>query len=219
LRFDQRDAGASRDSKTIYSIGDLAEDASALINSLGFPKVHVFGIATGGMIAQELASRFPQTVDRLILGATALRGSANDNARSKLAFYLGGALGNEDPRVRDAAELFYSRGSPSFRAELIDSLLAIRQLRDEEKRARRIRAVQSFNMMNHMSNIEASTLVLAAREDQLVQPADSWALAQRIPRANFLMLSDLGHHFYRQAPRLTVQIAKHFLNGNAESIR
>jgi 3-oxoadipate enol-lactonase len=216
LRFDQRDAGGSPDAQSSYSMRDLADDAAGLVSAMGFEMVHVLGAAFGGMLAQELAYTHPQVVDRLILAGTGIHGGVNDSARAKLTHYVSGAAANDDPRVRQAAELFYDTKSPSFDTSLIDSLIAIRQRRDESKRSRRIHAVGSFTAVGRSSAIQAPTLVLTAREDQLVAPEESWRLAQMISRASLFMFGELGHHFYRQAPALTVQIIKQFLLGGAE---
>src|SRR6478672_13668769 len=78
VRFDNRDIGRSTHttgkpptiaqmlmrSKRVarYDLGDMAEDAALLVEKLGLAPVHVIGASMGGMIAQTLAARRPQTV-------------------------------------------------------------------------------------------------------------------------------------------------------------
>ena len=219
LRFDQRDAGASQESECRYSMRDLADDAAALLNALEIDRTTVLGTSFGGMIAQELALSYPTKIDRLILAGTASHGRANDDAREKLAPYLSAAFANDDPRVRQAAELFYYTQGPSYAPALIDTLIAIRQRREEPRRSRRVHAVHSFEAADQLPTLRPPTLVLTGKADRLVAPLESWRLAQMIPRATLLMLGELGHHFYRQAPALTIQIARDFLIASTDPAR
>src|SRR5258708_39360820 len=57
IAYDQRDSGATRNPPEPYGLGELADDAAALIAALGHPRAHVFGASLGGVIAQALAAR------------------------------------------------------------------------------------------------------------------------------------------------------------------
>ena len=70
IAYDQRDSGATRNPPLSYSLADLADDAAALIRGLGYDRAHVMGTSLGGLIAQALAARHPDSIDRLILSST-----------------------------------------------------------------------------------------------------------------------------------------------------
>ncbi|MBK9375371.1 MAG: alpha/beta fold hydrolase [Holophagales bacterium] len=53
-----------------FGMGDLADDAAAVMEAAGAGPASVFGISMGGMIALELALRHPGHVSALALGAT-----------------------------------------------------------------------------------------------------------------------------------------------------
>src|SRR5690349_22422157 len=55
LRFDNRGIGASSKPAGPYSSRMLADDAKALVDSLGISDFHLVGVSMGGMIAQEYA--------------------------------------------------------------------------------------------------------------------------------------------------------------------
>src|SRR5260370_31743204 len=66
IAHDQRDSGATRNPPTSYGLGELADDAAALIAALGHERAHVFGTSLVGVISQALAARHPERVDRLV---------------------------------------------------------------------------------------------------------------------------------------------------------
>jgi 3-oxoadipate enol-lactonase len=59
LRFDNRGVGASSKPAGPYSSEMLADDAKALVDSLGIADFHLMGVSMGGMIAQEYALSYP----------------------------------------------------------------------------------------------------------------------------------------------------------------
>jgi 3-oxoadipate enol-lactonase len=59
LRFDNRGIGASAKPAGPYSSRMLADDAKALVDSLGITDFHLMGVSMGGMIAQEYALAYP----------------------------------------------------------------------------------------------------------------------------------------------------------------
>ena len=83
VRYDNRDTGRSsrirarvtrgqlvrafsgRRTKAPYSMGDLAGDAVALMDHLGWDSAHVAGISMGGMIVQTIAVEHPGRVRSL----------------------------------------------------------------------------------------------------------------------------------------------------------
>jgi pimeloyl-ACP methyl ester carboxylesterase len=67
---DNRGSGASSTPGGPYSTAEMADDYAGLIRSLGTGPVRVAGISMGGAIAQELALRHPELVERLVLVST-----------------------------------------------------------------------------------------------------------------------------------------------------
>jgi pimeloyl-ACP methyl ester carboxylesterase len=76
-RFDNRDAGHSTRlteygkpsglrmwlrpaSAAAYRLEDMAADAIAVLDDIGWPAAHLVGFSQGGMIAQVVAGRYPQ---------------------------------------------------------------------------------------------------------------------------------------------------------------
>ena len=67
LTYDQRGLGRTDKPDGPYSMAQYAEDAAQLLDAVGWQSCHVIGVSFGGMVAQELAIRFPARVRKLVL--------------------------------------------------------------------------------------------------------------------------------------------------------
>jgi 3-oxoadipate enol-lactonase / 4-carboxymuconolactone decarboxylase len=70
LRIDTRGHGQSDAPKGDYSLRLLAEDIAAVMDDVGIPRAAVAGVSLGGMMAMELALKYPARVSALALICT-----------------------------------------------------------------------------------------------------------------------------------------------------
>jgi 3-oxoadipate enol-lactonase len=77
ILFDNRDAGETSRSPDLYTLAQMASDAAGLLDALGEPKAHVFGVSMGGMIAQHFALNHADQLNKLILGCTMAGGGCS----------------------------------------------------------------------------------------------------------------------------------------------
>jgi 3-oxoadipate enol-lactonase len=70
LRLDNRGIGASSKPAGPYSSRMLADDAKALVDSLGITDFHLMGVSMGGMIAQEYALAYGADLRSATFGCT-----------------------------------------------------------------------------------------------------------------------------------------------------
>src|SRR3954451_10928884 len=69
LSYDHRDTGRSSRTPWPYVAAQMAGDAMAVLDAAGVEQASVYGISLGGMVAQEVALRYPRRVRALVLGA------------------------------------------------------------------------------------------------------------------------------------------------------
>jgi 3-oxoadipate enol-lactonase len=94
ITIDHRGHGRGLRSDHRFELDDVADDAAALIESLGVGPVIAVGYSMGGPVAMLLARRHPQLVRALVVQATALEwcSSMLDRVRWKTARIIGPLL-------------------------------------------------------------------------------------------------------------------------------
>lgn len=212
IAYDQRDSGATRNPPTPYGIGEMADDAAALIAGLGHERAHVFGTSLGGVIAQVLAARHPQRVDRLILSSTFRAGvpppSINPEAFPRLAALRAGLPGT----AAEIATYFFPTHHIAAHPEVIDIFTG--NSRDAAHRQRRA-AILARPAESDLAAITAPTLIMAGAEDRLIPPAHTLSLAKDIAGARAVSLAGIGHVGTLQDPHAVAREVRAFLLADA----
>src|SRR5262249_7366371 len=102
LRFDNRGIGRSDRPAGPYSSRMLADDAKALVDSLGIKDFHLMGVSMGGMIAEEYALAYGSDLKSLTLACT--YGTADAFCQTMFAMWADLAKAIDVPFVmRDVA--------------------------------------------------------------------------------------------------------------------
>lgn len=195
LAYDPRGFGRSSGAAPVRTIAAMADDAAGLAAAAGWRRYHVFGASMGGMVAQELALRHPDAVDRLVLGVTNPGGAyaGHVGAHEIRGLDTAAMLQAADTRQDDA----WMRANPDtvrqaeqrFRAtwdalEADPSALAAYQAQ--------VDAARAHDTSDRLGAIAIPTLVFGGRYDGSCSPEVTGALAGRIPGARF-ELFEAGH--------------------------
>jgi 3-oxoadipate enol-lactonase len=212
IAYDQRDSGATRNPPTAYGIGEMADDAAALIAGLGHERAHVFGTSLGGVIAQVLAARHPQRVDCLVLSSTFRAGvpplSINPEVFPRLAALRAGLPGT----AAEIATYFFPARHIAAHPEVVGIFSG--NSRDAGQRQRRA-AILARPVESNLAAITAPTLVLVGAEDRLIPPAHTLSLAKEIAGARTVSIAGLGHVGTLQDPHAVAREVLAFLRADA----
>ncbi len=180
VTFDYRGTGGSRGPVDDWTTSWFADDAAAVIESLG-ERAIVYGTSMGGRVAQFLAARHPALVDRLILACTSPGGQQAHERTPEVRKLLLNA------RTRTLRELFYTDDWDGHSHLFGDSTMTA-----GESRAH-LRASNRHDAWDVLPTIQAPTLVLHGTDDRMVPSANAPLLAKRIPGA-VLHLHEGGRH-------------------------
>lgn len=212
IRYDNRGAGRSPAPWRPTSIPELAGDAVRLLDALGLDSAHVYGLSMGGMVAQELAIRFPDRVRALVLG-----GTSHGGPRAVL------------PSPRVAAALTSRSAPAAVRAELVGRALFTPEFRAREPELVRRHLgllarhrTSARGLLSHLTaatyhdtrarlrRISAPTLVLHGARDELTPVANARLLARAVPGAD-LRLVDAGHAYLLERPQESYRLFHEWL--------
>jgi 3-oxoadipate enol-lactonase len=215
IAYDQRDSGDTKNPTAPYSLVDLGDDAAALIHGLGYDRAHVMGTSLGGLIAQVLAARHPERIDRLILSSTWKVNKSplevNANVFRMLASYRADTVANA-PKI---AEFFFPSELLRERPELIDRFRG--ESRDEGQKARR-GALLAQPVVAELAMFYRPTLLLAGLDDRLIPNAETFALESDLAHVETKTIADVGHVSSIQAPERVADAVITFLNSRKKAI-
>jgi 3-oxoadipate enol-lactonase len=178
-------------------VSDLASEVVALMEHLRIKKTHLLGTSLGGFVAQELAIKRPELVERLILVCTSYgRGGPESMSPWALSDMTGGLPSLSVERaVRRGLRTATSEAYRAERAEEFERIVRWR-LADSPSLSsyyEQMRAGARFDASEEVGRITAPTLVIHGAEDRYVPVANAVALAQAIPDARLRILDKAGH--------------------------
>ena len=198
VAFDNRGVGASSGSPS-DSVEQMASDAIAFIEAMGFAQVDLFGLSMGGMIAQDIVLKAPQLVRKMILAATGPAGGEGISTVARVAHWdlLRGLLTGQDPKQF----LFFTRTPGGIEAgkAFLARLKERSESRDKEitiaAYLAQLRAVKAWGRKRpaDLSEVRQPVLIVNGDDDRMVPTANSRELARRLPNSTLLIYPDAGH--------------------------
>jgi pimeloyl-ACP methyl ester carboxylesterase len=220
--FDNRGAGRSPMPPDGYTVVDMADDAAALLRSLGIEHAHVMGFSGGSATAQELALRHPELVDSLVLMSTWARSDAFMDAK----FRSWGWLAESAPDERSMLDAFFlwvytaRAHEDGTVAAIIEEALAFPHGQSNEGFRRQLDAWRPHDTYDRLPAINVPTLVIAGDEDIITPPRLGRVVAERIPGADLVVLPGEAHQPFQERPELFNDIVTAFwarVDGEARS--
>jgi len=208
IAYDQRDCGDTEAPTEAATLAELAQDAAALIDGLGWQRAHVFGSSFGGRVAQALALLHPASVDRLVLGSTWALPRAYAELLPEGAVQLGALRGRLPGSAEELAGWFFPEAFLRERPELRQIFAAARP--QTERSQRRARAVASTLALSPAA-IAAPTLVIAGELDRVVPLQLTMQLARAIAGSEQVLLPGVGHVTVMQATAIVAGHLTRFL--------
>jgi len=223
IRFDNRDSGRSshfaqhgpvdfgqlvsrlmsgQDVEVAYTLGDMADDALALLDALSIRRAHVVGRSMGGMIAQILASEHASRVSSLTTIMSATGNPAMPPAKPDVMAMLtqpgADAAVNPSAFIEQGVRFARRIAGSAYPFDEEDCRSLLRQELDRGHVAgglgRQLAAIAvAGDRRRRLATIAVPTLVVHGLDDPLVPPACGVDTAQSIPGSEWMPVAGMGH--------------------------
>lgn len=162
-----------------YSVFDMAEDTAEAFIDLGLSGVCLFGMSQGGMMAEVLAARHPDLIEKAVFGSTHYRpGAVSDRVFSRWI-----ELSREKNARKTAAGMIDLIYTEKFLAQYRELILGLYEnTTDEEFRRFGImaKACLDFDFSDEVTKIRCPALVVGAGNDLVMPGNESRELAEKI---------------------------------------
>ena len=191
---DLRGHGETPLGDVVVTMGEMAEDVAALLDTLSVERVVLGGLSMGGYVAFEFFRRFPRRVRALVLADTrpqadtdegrrtreetaqrALRDGMAPIADSMLPKLLSAATREREPEVFERVREMVLGTEPAGAAAALRAMAVRRDQTDL------------------LPSIDVPTLIIVGSEDQLTPPSDSEAMHARIKNARLVRIEGAAH--------------------------
>ncbi|PYE45438.1 alpha/beta hydrolase [Paenibacillus barcinonensis] len=228
IRFDNRDTGLSTHfshhdtldfealARTLmsgqrphipYTLEDMSDDTVGLLDALGIEKAHIVGRSMGGMIAQLVASRYPERV----LSLTSIMSTTGNPELPPTSPEVMALMTRPAPNPREH-EAGYLAQSTAFARQIAGTGYPFNEgeyhamIRAEVRRAydpgsigRQIAAIAvSGDRRPQLAKIDVPTLVIHGAEDPMFVPACGEDTAKAILGSELMVLEGMGHDLPEQ---------------------
>jgi 3-oxoadipate enol-lactonase len=212
IAFDHRGVGASTPlTGGQVTISQMAEDAAGLLAALEIDSAHVVGISMGGMIAQELALKYPQRVRTLTLGCTYCGGEGSTLAEGEVLQKLTEAMmsGDRERAIRTGWEVNVS--APFAGDEVAwPAFLEIAERRSVAVPVimAQMQACVAHDTRERLPELSMPTLVVHGAEDQMLPVQNGRLIASLIPGARLEIFDGIGHLFFWELPERSAELVR-----------
>ena len=213
IAVENRGTGRSPKPPGPYSIEELADDAAEMLDGR---RAHVAGFSMGGYIAQTLALRHPDLVERLVLVCTATGGpGVAPTPEETTAVWLANAGRPPHEFARATMPLSFRPGWTDEHSDEFETLLADRlafPTPPECWRAQYDACLEWIARVTPVEEIEARTLVVHGDADRIVSYEHGVELARRLPGSRFERFDGGGHLLFLESPERFNRLVAEFLS-------
>jgi pimeloyl-ACP methyl ester carboxylesterase len=188
ITLDMPAHGNTQDLDEEYSIETLAQYVIEQLDELGIVQTHICGHSLGGMVAQQIASAYPERVQKLILAETAF------GTRNSLWERIQTGFAKPFLRITPQSVLV-DLSVKQYGSCNVDTGNFVRKEMsryDHKTSLRVMSAAFKYAGKERLKGIKSPTLVMVAAENRQTH-AQSKEMATLIPNSKFVVIKSVNH--------------------------
>ena len=204
IRYDERGNGMSDWDTPELSLDAFVEDLETVVQAAGVDQFDLLAISQGVAVSIAYVVRYPHRVRKLILygGYTAgwaKRSSPEELARREAMVTLTEVgWGSDNPAYRQLFTTLYVPGATRDQQQWFNDLQRVST--SPEGAVRIQRALSQLDVRDIVEQVRTPTLVVHARDDQVIPFACGEELAAKIPGARLVPLEGSNHILLEDEP-------------------
>ncbi len=210
--FDNRGMGNTTAPPGDFSIAQFANDTAGLMTALGIERSHVLGWSMGSFVAQELAIRYPERVNKIILYAGDCGGKEAVMPSPQVLNDLSNTSGSPEESGMRLFNLLFPKDWLSKQPAFYKWFPLPKERSPPENMQRQAQAIATWpGTYDRLGSIESPALLVTGREDVIVPPENAFILAQRINVSWLVQFEGAGHGLMYQYPDRLARIVEDFI--------
>lgn len=210
--FDNRGMGKTTCSDKEFTIELFADDTAGLMTALNINHGYVVGWSLGTYIAQELALRYPEKVDKLILYAADCGGKEAINPNPEVLAVLSGASGTTSEKEEQFFKMLFPQKWLKDHPDPNTYFPIPTETSSAENIKRQYKAWQEWNgTYSRLPKIIQPTLIITGTDDIFTPPENAFIIASRISGSRVIQFQGGGHGVMYQCPEKFSRVLLTFL--------
>ena len=192
LRYETRGHGQTETPKGAYTLDQLADDALALLTSLGIQRTHWVGLSMGGMIGQTLALKAPQVFASLSLCDTSSRMPAETKPQWADRIKTAETQGME-PLVEPTLARWFTEPFRKSRKDIVDRVATMIRTTPPAGYAGCCHAISALDLTDKISAIKIPTIAIVGEDDPGTPVAAHKVISEKIAGSRLVILKSAAH--------------------------
>ncbi len=201
------------------ALEDFAGDLRQWLEGLGIAGLDLLGWSLGGQVALRLAPLLGKSVGRLLLVASTPCFTAREGWSAGLpAVQVKAMARGLKRRYRETLDDFFARQflGDEVSARRLEEIRAFAApdvgevLPGEETAQAALETLQTVDLREELSGVEAPTLVLHGEGDEIIPPDAGRYLAAHLPQGRFVGLAGTGHAPFLSRPEQCFALWREF---------
>jgi pimeloyl-ACP methyl ester carboxylesterase len=191
---DLRGLGETPRGEGALTMGEMAEDVAALLDTLNVERVVLGGLSMGGYVAFEFFRRFRSRVRALVLADTRPQADTDEGRRTREETAQRVLRDGMEPVADSMLPKLLSAATREREPDVVERVRAMMLGTRPEGAAAALRAMAARRDQTEMlTSIDVPTLIVVGGDDSITPPSDAEAMGAKIKGSRLVRIEGAGH--------------------------